>query len=110
MARYPDRRKKGYMIARYEILRHLIHKGPQTARQLWRGVPVLHLEHVYSYLHKLEDAGYVKRVGKAKRNEDYFPQFEIGGWGTLWAPTEKGKKFWREYIQPNYKEGLLIRA
>jgi len=108
--KYPDRRKTGRMIMRYEILRHLVIDSPQTASQLWGGVPVYDCYNVHHYLRKLENAGYVKRVGKAKKNVDYFPHHEIGGWGILWAVTEKGEKFWHDYIRPNYKEGLLIRA
>jgi len=108
--KYPDRRTKGFMIARYEILRLLVMDSPQTASQLWRGVPLLRFRSIYQRLHQLENAGYVKRVGKARRNEDYFPKFEVGGWGILWAVTEKGERFYWDYIDPNYKEGLLIRA
>jgi len=98
------------MIARYEILQSLMMRSPQTARQLFRGVPLNRVGHVYRRLHKLEGAGYVKRVGK------YNPKWEWGwmrcegGWGTLWTVTEKGKKFCVEYIYPNFKRGFLIRA
>lgn len=105
----PDRRKKGRMIMRYEILRHLVIDSPQTASQLWGGVPISKIN-VHERLYKLESAGYVKRVGKAKKNVDYFPNLEIGGWGILWAVTKKGRKFWHDYIRPNYKRGFLIRA
>jgi len=98
------------MIARYEILRSLVLESPQTSHQLLKGAPVRYLKDMGQYLHKLESAGHIKRVGKAKKNVDYFPQFEIGGWGILWAPTKKGEKFYYDYIYPNYEEGRLIRA
>jgi len=108
--KYPDRRIKGRMIARYEILQSLMMRSPQTARQLFRGVPTSHVRHIYQRLHQLEHAGYVKQVGK------YDPKWEWGwmriqgGWGILWAPTKKGEKFCRDYIYPNFKRGFLIKA
>jgi len=98
------------MIARYEILLSLDGNSPQTASRLWSGAPVHDRDNMYLYLHKLERAGHIKRVGKARKNVDYFPNHEIGGWGILWALTKKGEKFCEEYIYPNHKRGRLIRA
>ena len=107
--RYPDRRTKGFMIAKYEILHTIVMmQRPMTAHEIFYrgsvGGCLTRFLHIYRYLHKLENAGHVKRVGKKRRLD------EISGWGILWAPTEKGKKFYWDYIDPNHKEGRLIRA
>jgi len=113
--KFPDRRRRGFMIARYEVLHTLVMmQRPMTAHEIfYRGTVggcITRFLHIYRYLHKLENAGYIRRAGKKSRVDESGGWDLTSGWGTLWEVTEKGKRFYWDYIDPNRKEGRLIRA